>query len=410
MCYHNKIGGEKMAELSREENLVINLLSNSINEIDDTVDFSNVNFQNLFNISDKNAVNMIIFDRIKNLRSLIDDELYMKWLYFASRKLAIREEVLSTQKVLTSLLDSEGIKYFVFKGFCAACYYKRPELRETGDIDFYVDSADFEKTDKILKSNGFKLYNTSDDKHWSYTYGKTVLEMHYGFWDMPDNDCGNFATEYLKNSVNNRELYCIEDYSFFGPSATAHALILILHIVNHLKRGGIGLRHLYDFISFFASESFKNNKDDILTVLKKAGLFEFTAVISKISNDYFYNDDFDFYKKVDKNLSDNLLVDIVKSGNFGGLSEEVYYGSSVFTVDNSDKGSSFKSLISFCKTAWKPCEEHKILLILAPFYIGIRYFFRALSGKRPKINPVKFTKNGLDRAKLYKKLNLFKES
>lgn len=399
-----------MVRFNKEENLLIKLLSDSLTEAEDNFDFSEVDFRYLFKIADKNAVNMIVFDKLKDLRTLIDNELYMKWLYLASRKLSIREEVLSTQKRLTSLLEKAGIKYFVFKGFCAATYYNKPELRETGDIDFYIDFNDFSLADSLLKQNGFVLFDDTDDKHWSYRFGKTTLEMHYGFWDMPENDCATFATEYLKKSINNTVSYKIDDYSFYGPNPIAHALILILHIVNHIQRGGIGLRHLYDYISFYKSDLFKENLDEILSVLKKSGLLEFTKIISEISNSFFLKDNYDFYKNCDKDLAESLLFDIVKSGNFGGLSEETYYGSAVFTSRSSDKGSFFHSLFAFCKVAWKPCDKHKFLLIIAPFYIGIRYFFRALTGKRPKINPIQFTKNGFDRANLYKKLKLFKES
>lgn len=399
-----------MAVFSREENLVIKLLSNSINDREDTVDFSDIDFKKLFEISDKNSVNMIVFDRIKALRSLIDNDLYMKWLYFASRKLTIREEVLSVQKKLTDILEVGGIDYFVFKGFCAAEYYNRSELRETGDIDFYVDFNDFDKADKLLKENGFKLFNSSDDKHWSYEYGKVVLEMHYGFWEVPNNCCGEFAVDYLKKTLKNRSIYKIDGYSFYGPNCVSHALILILHIVNHIQRGGIGLRHLYDYASFFVSDSFRENKDEILSVLNKSGLLEVIKIISKICNDYFCEKSYDFYCEVNSDLSDKLLSDIIKSGNFGGLSEDSYYGSGIFTINRDENGSFFKSLFSFCKVAWKPCEKNKFLLIIAPLYIGIRYFFRALAGKRPKINPLKFTKNGFERAELYESLKLFKES
>lgn len=410
MCYYIKIGGEKMVEFCKEEKIIFQLLKNSLNGDEKKVDFSGVDFYNLLKIADRNAVNMFVFDKIPEFKSLIDEEVYMKWLYLASRKLTIRENVLSVQKKLTALLEKNNINYFVFKGFCSAYYYKKAELRETGDIDFYVDFSDFETANNALIENGIKLISTDDEKHWCYELDGVTLEMHHDFWDLPENNAGNFIKDFLKNAINNVKKYNFDGYCSYGPDEVTHALLLVLHFVNHIQRGGIGLRHLCDFSAYFSSDDYKNNLDKVLDTFSKAGLLKTAKVLSKISNKYFDLADYGYFSDIDDEFCDLLLKDVVTSGNFGKNSLKSRYGSSAFTMNTAQEGSAFKSLSNFCKIAWKPCEKHSFLLVIAPFYIGIRYVFRVICGKRPKINPIKLTKSSVERVDLYKKLELFKEN
>ena len=115
------------------------------------------------------------------------------------------------------------------------------------------------------------------------------------------------------------------------------------------------------------------------------------------------------FENVDKDMMQNFLMDVLNSGNFGTLSKESYYGSAIFTMNKTSDNGFFKSLFAFCKLAWPLCEKHKILLPIAPIYVGVRYIFRAILGKRPKINPFKYTSTGLKRANFYRDLKFYEE-
>ena len=389
---------------------LLNLLNNGIKDLDNSVNFADVNFNKLFEMIDKHAVNMLCLDGAKSVKSQIPDDVYFDWLYFASRKMTKNEDVLKTQQKLTHILENNDVKYFVFKGLCSASYYKKSELRELGDIDFYIDFSDFKYVNKLLLDEGFELISTHDNKHWNYSFNGVEVEMHHKICDLPDNVCGNFLNQHFTSCISNRKKYTIDDYSFYGPDDVTHGIILILHIVSHLQQGGIGLRHLCDYAVFMNSDSFKKCYETLVETFRKGGILKTACVISKICSDIFGFQLPDFAKDVNDEIAIQLQNDILLSGNFGNYSKESYYGSSLFTSKKSENASFFKSLFSFCQMAWKPCKNHKILLPIAPFFIGIRYLFRAILGKRPKINPMQFTKTGVKRASLYKELNFFKEN
>ena len=400
--------GENL-KLSLEEIVMLKLINNSITNKIEKIDIQDVDFEKLFKTVDEHSVNMICFDGVSNLKDSLPQNVYFDWMYFASRKMTNNEKLIKVQNKLTSLLEQNSIKYFVFKGLTFASYYQKPELRELGDIDYYVDYSDFKTVNSILKEDGFVLTNTKDSKHWSYVYDDIELEMHFGFWDMPDNDCSNFLISYLKNSVSNTKDFSRDDYIFKGTNPVSSAIIHLLHIINHMQAGGIGLRHICDYAVFLNSDDFKNNYQEIISVYKKGGIYKTAQIVMYICENYLSAPHYEATENVDTKLCELLLKDIITSGNFGRLSEETYHGSAVFTLDKSENSSFLNSLFTFCKLSWKLCEKYKILLPIAPFYIGTRYVFRALAGKRPKINPLKYTKEGLHRADLYKKLDFFKK-
>ena len=394
----------------REQSILLNFLKNGLNGEKCSLENEKIDFEKLLKITDNHSVNMLCFDGAKEIIHLIPKDVYFDWMYLASRKMSINENLLKVHTKLTDTLEKNNIKYFVFKGLCAASYYKKPELRELGDIDFYVEYSDFDNASRVLQESGFKLVSDCDDKHWVYTLDDIELEMHFRFWDIPKNNCGCYLTDFLGDAIKSRTKYNINYYSFYGPDAVTHAVMLILHIINHIQRGGIGLRHLCDFAAFMHSIDFENNYDIIIEAFKKGGIYKTAQIVGKISTLYLGSPEFDFSKDVNSDLCERFINDVLNSGNFGNLSKESYYGSSVFTMNKSDNGGFFKSLFSFCKMAWQPCEKYKVLLIIAPIYIGFRYIFRAIRGKRPKINPVKFTKTGFSRAELYKELSFFEEN
>ena len=395
--------------LSNINNLLLESIKTTLTEDKINVDTNDIDFAELFNVADKHSVNMLCFDGIKDKINLISQDVYYNWVYYASRKMTINEKVLSVQKKLTNILEDSNIKYFIFKGLAIASYYKKYELRELGDIDFYIDYSDFKKANKLLKSNGFELVSTNSTSHWHYICDGIDVEMHYNFWKMPKNNCSNYINDILHNSLSDTKKVCINDYYFETPNNICNALILILHIINHIQTGGIGLRHICDFCVFYSSEEFKNNYDEIMCAFKKGGVFKVAQIVAKISQLHLGGSLYEFTNNVDDELVNEFLNDILNSGNFGSLSQESYYGSAVFTMNKSGDSNIFKSMFSFCKLAWPFCEKHKILLPVAPVYIGIRYVFRTVLGKRPKINPLKFASSGLKRANLYEQLKFFEE-
>ncbi len=398
-----------MNTLTQEEKVVLQLVNNGINGCNKELNFENCDYSKVFKIIDLHSVNMIAFEGTKGIIDKLPNAIYTKWMYQASRKLSSREKIVEVQKKLTSVLEKNNINYLVFKGLCSASYYIKPELRECGDVDFYVDFNDFSKADKCLVDAGFTACKKDEIKHWNYKFDGVSLEMHFGYWKLAETNAANYLDELLNNSINNYRIYNFDDYEFKGPNVVEHAVMLLLHIIIHMQKGGIGLRHLCDFAVFLSSDDFKNQINEIISVYKKGGIYKIACVVGYISYKYLGTPYYSFIDNVDEKTVNALLLDIMKSGNFGNLSKDLYRGSSIFTSNKSQENF-IQGVFDFCKTNWKPCDKYKFLIPIAPLYIGIRFIYRTIKGKRPKINFFTFSKTGFSRAKLYKNLEFFKDN
>lgn len=398
-----------MNALSNEEKVVLQLVKNGINGTDELKDFGEFDYSKVFEILDLHAVNMIAFEGAKSDLSSVPNDIYTKWMYLASRKLALREKLVSLQKKLTFILEENNINYFIFKGLCSAIYYNKPELRECGDIDFYIDYNDIEKCNDILIKAGFEPDNKTDIKHFNYSFDGITVELHHRFWEMPNTNPAHYIENVLNNAINNTKTYSCGDYVFKGPNVIEHGLILILHIINHIQKGGIGLRHLCDYAVFLSSNDFKENYNHIIEAYKKGGIYKIAKVAAVIANKYLGSQHYEFMDNVDENLVNIFLDDIMKSGNFGALSRDLYQSSDIFTLNGTEKNF-FQKSIAFFKKSWPACDKFKILLLIAPFYICIRSIINMIRGRRPKVNVFKFTKRGIKRSNLYKKLDFFKDN
>lgn len=398
-----------MNTLTQEEKVVLQLVKNGINGTYDKVNFESCDYSEVFKILDLHAVNMIAFEGTKSIVDKLPNEIYTKWMYQASRKLSKLECIIDVQKKLTEILENNSIKYFIFKGLCSSSYYNKPELRECGDVDFFVDIKNFDKCNELLINSGFKLKSKKDIKHWSYFYNGVEIEMHHQFWEMSNTKSAAFIKNLLDSAISSVKIYQFENYDFYGLGVIEHSLILILHIINHIQKGGIGLRHICDFAVFMSSNDFKNNYNDIINTYESGGILKIASVIGSISNKYLGSPYYDFLNNVDEQLVETFLNDVMRSGNFGVLSRDLYQSSDLFTL-NGTENNFLKKFVTFLKRHWKLCDKYKILLPIAPFYIPFRSVFNMIRGKRPKVNVLKFTKSGLERSKLYKNLEIFKDN
>ena len=87
--------------LSRENQILWKLLKNSITDTAVETDFDNIDFEELFKLAEKHSVNMLCFDSLKNCVDKMPESVYNEWVYFASRKMTLNENVLLVQKKLT---------------------------------------------------------------------------------------------------------------------------------------------------------------------------------------------------------------------------------------------------------------------------------------------------------------------
>ena len=150
------------------------------------------------------------------------------------------------------LMADQGIPYCILKGVASAWYYPDRLARQMGDVDFFVARSDFARAAGILEANGFTAEGVGHVHHVGYHKPGVELELHFDAPGVPDGEAGDRVRKLLAHWLE--EAQWVEDapFQFVIPSRFHHALIMLLHMQNHLRSSGMGLRHLCDWAVLIA--------------------------------------------------------------------------------------------------------------------------------------------------------------
>ena len=240
----------------------------------------------------------------------LSDELRKKWRNDIVHILQTNMKLTSTENSLIELLDAHNIRFVIVKGTSAACYYPDPDLRTLGDIDIIAEPDDYEEScTLILDNNGIEITEADEDetgRHRSFLLHGVEIEVHRFF---------SIA------GVTNNNLYL--DKSIIKDINNTHRLnniingLTLLEHINYHFYGGLGLRHIIDWMMFVDKCL---NEDNWCTFIKEAdqiGLKSLAYALVKTCQLYLGLEPRFKYELIDDSLCASLIDYILLSGNFG---------------------------------------------------------------------------------------------
>ena len=120
--------------------------------------------------------------------------------------------------------------------------YDDPSVRTRGDIDLYVDIADFNKAKSLLLDNGYIIDTNGVDctHHIGLIKNNIEVELHFNMIDSDKNKkwINLFKDPFKLSNLENESLYKLND--------TYHFIYCLIHFASHLRHGA-GIRYILDF-------------------------------------------------------------------------------------------------------------------------------------------------------------------
>ncbi len=312
---------------------------------------------------------------------------------------------------LHSILTKAGIPYVILKGAASAAYYKDPLLRAMGDVDFLVSEADIEKACKVLEENGLTRNPKEHEKHIVYYDDEGNFEMHIVPAGVPKGETGEKVKLLFKDILADARMHNTAFGTICMPSDFHHGLVILLHTCCHLTSEGIGLRQLCDWAAFVSTFSDKAFCDLFQEKLKSVGLWKFAKILTSACVECFGIAMPQWAENTDGDVVNGIIADIFKSGNLGQKNADSVKESLLVTTEKSKKAvikhfvSSINEIVYFY---WQFTKKFKIFLPLGWLFVGTRYLFNVLRGKRSKIDIKKLKSGTAARTSLYEKIELFK--
>lgn len=154
---------------------------------------------------------------------------------------------------LQTLLRENGIEGILLKGQGLSRDYPVPEHRMCGDIDMYT-GKDYERSCSLVRTLGDSEGHEDEcEKHFHFERRGCTIEIHK-YVNVDPNPSANrklqaWADAFLGNPAGLRRIM-IGGTAVNLPPVQFDALFILLHIADHLIRGGIGLRQLCDWSRF----------------------------------------------------------------------------------------------------------------------------------------------------------------
>jgi hypothetical protein len=245
----------------------------------------------------------------------ITDKEKEEYFYYVARKVKKVYNILNAQKELCEVL--KDIPFVIIKGGAASMYYPKPEYRQMGDIDVIVAPESWERAVLLLNEYGYKQGDDIDRHIHFKTKIGLEIELHRFFVDAKQNKDYELFNKKIYDAISRSEVGEVCGYHFPVLPKLENGLVLLGHIRQHLN-SGLGLRQILDWMMYV-----KINVDDdywdseFCKAADEVNLKTLAEIVTSLCKKYLGLDNVSWCDDADEELVDELIIYILKKGNFG---------------------------------------------------------------------------------------------
>lgn len=245
------------------------------------VDWTDVNWQHLYDVAKAQGVLAIVFDGIKRVMVERGDNslgmprsLKMRWLSVVDSIEKKNTSQRMAVEYIATACEKCDLHVMTFKGLSLARFYPEPLHRECGDIDLYALGGRHKDLNRLITDLGGTIIHSSA-KHSEIKLRSVMIESHNYFVYRYLSKRAKTVNSRLVDSVCSAEPYG-EHNSLYYPNSEFDTLFVIYHAANHFKFEGISLRHIIDWCYIVQRAGCD------LSQLTEYGLERFSAVLCRI--------------------------------------------------------------------------------------------------------------------------------
>jgi len=330
------------------------------------------------------------------------------------RQVAGNQFLMVAQDKVLETFAREKIPCVVLKGSSVSVYYPKPELRVLGDIDLLVSKESLEKAGESLLGLGYRQIECAVVYHVAYKGRGGHVELHFETTYLLDNAAVQTARLLMADAVSAAFQAAWGRYSFPVLSPERQAVLLLLHIQQHMKASGIGLRHLCDFIMYLAGIDSDVWVHRVVPVLIRAGLYRFAQALAKTGVLWLGLPAarVPWCMDVREDVCRALLMEFLRSGNFG-VKDAGHRASAVLSSDKSGQRTSRFLPLTLIRNINLAARKHypitrtfPLILPLFWVYLPMNYLWGEMKkGRKPQIRQT--ISASQERRKLFASLGIF---
>lgn len=285
-----------------------------------------IDWKEIIAIARKQVVLGIIIDSIQwlpeNLRP--SPKLTAKLNKFALGLIQANLVIEKTIGRLSSFLQQHGIDGVLLKGQGTARYYRQPQMRHSGDIDFYVGKAAYKEASALcreyLRDNNSNCSN--NEHHFNFNMDGVPVELHHQastiYTPARNKRFQQWTAEQLLHSPE-RRVMTLGNAEVKLPSYDFDAIFIFYHAWRHFIMGGIGIRQLCDWVLIFHTHGDDIDKEQLIENIHRFGITEGWKLFACIAVRYLgaSPDKIPLYDPAYHKKSEKIFEEIMEGGNFG---------------------------------------------------------------------------------------------
>lgn len=326
----------------------------------------------------KHVVYGLIIDSVRLLPERLrpSEEVYAKMNKFARGLLQTNSILDRAAAHLSTFFRQRGIEGVVLKGQGLARYYRMPEMRQCGDIDFYVGKKNYKKAVRICREelsedkNGY----LETEQHFDFVMSGIPVELHRLASTVYSPFKGmrfrRWVVEQLEHSSARRTL-TIGNADITLPSYDFDAVFVFYHAWRHFIIDGIGLRQLCDWAMVLHAHGRDIDTERLKENIRSFGMTRGWKLFACIAVDRLGlpEDEMPLYDPAYRKKSEKVLEKIFEGGNFGFYSKK-YLGPPPEGFSLSFGLRRLRYIVGYCSSLFSQMPVEATFLFLNRLYFG----------------------------------------
>lgn len=238
--------------------------------------FEPIDFEALYNLADEQSVVGLIaagLEHVEDMRILKKDALpFLKKVY----SLETRNASMNTFIVdIFSRMRKAGIDAILVKGQGVAQCYCRPQWRSAGDVDFLLDERNYEKAKALLVP--LSDYAGQEDRtklHLGLSIDPWCVELHGTLHSSISSRVNRNLDDIQADTIEKGGIRAWKNggVDILLPKPDNDVVFIFSHILQHLYRGGIGLRQICDWVRLLYTYRESIDVNLLRTRIQKMGI------------------------------------------------------------------------------------------------------------------------------------------
>lgn len=257
---------------------VHNVLQFSLKLIPDVQDkLSPAEWLELFDFAVKQSMLGIFYSGVERLPADLRPpmELVFRWSFETERIRGLGKKMSEISSELTRLFAEQGRRSVILKGCANGVLYPDPELRQSSDVDIWIDGSR-EETLELIKKLGLQDGMTvgEHDAQLAPKHFLVPVEIHFKACSGNRNPFSNRRLQKFLEGELVHVPSCettLKEGRFNVPSKKFAMAMQLSHIQRHFLTLGIGLRQLVDYF-FLLKSSTKVERSEFGNHLADLGL------------------------------------------------------------------------------------------------------------------------------------------